>query len=535
MNSELFFVLLLLLPATVNGYKILVYSPSISRSHLISNARVAEVLARDGHDVTLLQLDYGGDYELKLVQHARLWTETFPWPNRESVLNTRDFANSILSKGNVLYDYYRMLNWQNRLNDACEHVILAKDLLDKIKKEKFDVYIGEQLDLCGSGLSKALDIPIHILLHSCPLMQHITSFIGLQMPSSRVPTMAGYGGITDKMNIIDRYANLVYASFEWAFHMWGSYKTTRLYQRHFGSDFPSISEIVGSSPLVLVNVDEFVDFPRPVTHNMVYIGGLGLHDTKNTSLTAPFDLEMQKGKNGVILISFGSVVPTTYFPNQLVENLMNTIRNLTDYHFLLKVDKTDKKIHEASKGISNVYLSSWLPQPAILQNPRLSLFITHGGYNSVIESARFGVPLVLVGFFGDQTSNSMVVERNGWGCDLSKIELMKPSNILETKIRTVLENERFKKAAKRTQRLVMSKPTSAEQRLTSWMRFLEENDGKLPELQNEGRHLSTIEYYNLDLMFLAATSFILVIYVLSKFIHVIYRLARREELKLKRS
>ncbi|KAI6212978.1 Glucuronosyltransferase [Aphelenchoides besseyi] len=533
MNGELFFVLLLLLlSTTIDGYKILVYSPSISRSHLISNARVAEVLAKDGHDVTLLQLDYGGDYQLKMVEHARLWTETFPWPNRDAAFNSSDFANSIMSKGNVLYDYYQMLNWQNRLNEACEHVILTKDLLEKIKNEKFDVYIGEQLDLCGSGLSKALDIPIHILMHSCPLMQHITSFIGLQMPSNRVPTMAGYGGISDKMTMTDRFANFVYASFEWAFHSLGAYRTTRIYRRNFGSDFPSISEIVGSSPLILVNVDEFVDMPRPTAHNIINIGGLGLHDTKNTSLTAPFDSEMKKRQKR---ISFGSVVPTTYFPDQLIENLMNTARNLTDYHFLLKVDKTDKKIQEAAKGISNLFVNSWLPQPAILQNERLRLFVTHGGYNSVIESARFGVPLVLVGFFGDQTSNSATVDRNRWGVDLPKSELLKPSNILETKIRTVLENERFREAAKRTQRLIMSKPTSAEQRLTSWMRFLEENDGKLPELQNEGRHLSTVEYYNLDLIFLAATSTILVIFVLFKFIRVINRLVRKEELKLKRS
>ena len=40
-----------LLVAPVGAYKILVYSPSIAPSHLMLNARVADVLAQDGHHV----------------------------------------------------------------------------------------------------------------------------------------------------------------------------------------------------------------------------------------------------------------------------------------------------------------------------------------------------------------------------------------------------------------------------------------------------------------------------------------------------
>lgn len=34
-----------------NGAKILVYSPTLSKSHMINNARVADALAKDGHNV----------------------------------------------------------------------------------------------------------------------------------------------------------------------------------------------------------------------------------------------------------------------------------------------------------------------------------------------------------------------------------------------------------------------------------------------------------------------------------------------------
>lgn len=60
-----------------------------------------------------------------------------------------------------------------------------------------------------------------------------------------------------------------------------------------------------------------------------------------------------------------------------------------------------------------------------LAHPRLRAFVTHGGYNSLIESARSGVPLLLMGFFGDQERNAQLVQRNGWGIAFDKLSLTK--------------------------------------------------------------------------------------------------------------
>ena len=81
------------------------------------------------------------------------------------------------------------------------------------------------------------------------------------------------------------------------------------------------------------------------------------------------------------------------------------------------------------KHLNNVHLSNWLPQNDILgmftkelgyQNvylgdPRISLFLTHGGAGSVFESAMNGVPVLAIAMFGDQMRNSKMVERHGFG------------------------------------------------------------------------------------------------------------------------
>lgn len=54
--------------------------------------------------------------------------------------------------------------------------------------------------------------------------------------------------------------------------------------------FPDVIDIVKESPLVLVNVDEFVDFPRTTFFHTVYIGGLGLDASGPKTLSEPFKL-----------------------------------------------------------------------------------------------------------------------------------------------------------------------------------------------------------------------------------------------------
>ncbi|CAK5047063.1 unnamed protein product [Meloidogyne enterolobii] len=60
MKNILFKYLLFLLIYLFNveSSKILVFSPTISRSHMISNARIADTLASDGHNVTLLEVEF---------------------------------------------------------------------------------------------------------------------------------------------------------------------------------------------------------------------------------------------------------------------------------------------------------------------------------------------------------------------------------------------------------------------------------------------------------------------------------------------
>lgn len=132
----------------------------------------------------------------------------------------------------------------------------------------------------------------------------------------------------------------------------------------------------------------------------------------------------------------------------------------------------------------------------------------------MLEAGIFGVPVIVLPFFGDQFRNGRVAERNGWGRGFNKVELLHGSKEFVAVIEELVSNERYfimmlffikylhfsyKTNARRTSNLIKSKPFSAEEKLLKWTEFVVENGGQLPELQIEGRNLSIIVYHNLDI------------------------------------
>ena len=57
-----------------------------------------------------------------------------------------------------------------------------------------------------------------------------------------------------------------------------TWRTTALFRENFGADFPAVTEIAAKSPLLFINSEELLDFPRPILHKVIYIGGIGMKE-----------------------------------------------------------------------------------------------------------------------------------------------------------------------------------------------------------------------------------------------------------------
>ncbi|KAL0383712.1 UNVERIFIED_CONTAM: UDP-glucosyltransferase 29 [Sesamum calycinum] len=69
-------------------------------------------------------------------------------------------------------------------------------------------------------------------------------------------------------------------------------------------------------------------------------------------------------------------------------------------------------------GVRGKILEGWAPQTKILGHENIGGFVSHCGWNSVIESMNFGVPIIAVPMHLDQPINARLVEEVGVGVEV---------------------------------------------------------------------------------------------------------------------
>lgn len=102
-------------------------------------------------------------------------------------------------------------------------------------------------------------------------------------------------------------------------------------------------------------------------------------------------------------------------------------------------------VDASSLGVppSNVTVAPWVAQLDILQ--RASVFVSHGGMNSVSESLHHGVPLVIVPQMGEQEIVARQVEALGAGLLLLKEQLT--AERLRSAVQRLREDDGFRRRA----------------------------------------------------------------------------------------
>lgn len=73
-------------------------------------------------------------------------------------------------------------------------------------------------------------------------------------------------------------------------------------------------------------------------------------------------------------------------------------------------------------GERGIVVEGWAPQAKILEHESIGGFVSHCGWNSVMEAMKLGVPIIAVPVVNDQPVNARVVENVGIGVEVVKDE-----------------------------------------------------------------------------------------------------------------
>ncbi|KAK6011003.1 UDP-glucoronosyl and UDP-glucosyl transferase, partial [Ostertagia ostertagi] len=331
-------------------------------------------------------------------------------------------------------------------------------LMKRLADEKFDV---ASLKPSVSAVS----IPSSISTFSGVHLDIISNSIGEPITPSYVP--GGMSTKGDRMNFFDRLKNLVDTVMGQRFFSNTFVEEIKAFRSKFGPQFKDYEEILADASYVFTNSNPYLDYPRPMLHKTVPLGGVAVHiDPKKNVLSKEWNSVLSE-RNTTVLVSFGSVAKSIYMPDEYRKTLLEVFESMPDTTFIWKYEAEGSQI---AAHLKNVHLSTWVPQNALLADPRLTAFITHGGLGSTTELAHLGKPAILVPIFADQTRNAHMLAKHGGGIVLNKVNLEHPQ-LLRDSLRRIFDDASFSHNAKRLSEMLINQPISARQLLIRHSEF----------------------------------------------------------------
>ena len=157
-----------------------------------------------------------------------------------------------------------------------------------------------------------------------------------------------------------------------------------------------------------------------------------------------------KAPNSVIYVNFGSVTVMT--PLQLIEFGWGLANSKQPFLWIIRPDLVvgesgtlplEFEIETKERSL----IISWCPQEEVLNHPSVGGFLTHCGWNSIIESLCAGVPMLCCPFIGDQQTNCKYT-CNDWGIGMEINNDVKREEV-EKNVRELMERDKGKKMKKK--------------------------------------------------------------------------------------
>jgi len=158
--------------------------------------------------------------------------------------------------------------------------------------------------------------------------------------------------------------------------------------------------IAAANPLLMQGL-------RPIPPNLVYCGMMQCKPSQ--PLSGKLRKFMDSATEGVLYVSFGSVLLSCQLPEDKKKAMLNIFRNLKE-KVLWKWE--DDNLEDMP---DNVMVMNYLPQQDILGHPNCKGFITHAGYLSFEEGIAHQVPMMATPICYDQYDNAKEIERLGIG------------------------------------------------------------------------------------------------------------------------
>ncbi|CAH1389492.1 unnamed protein product [Nezara viridula] len=512
-------ILLSLLVAYSEAARILAFFPLASKSHHYVFRPLMAALGSKGHEVVYYT---GYPYEGAVPPGIQQVDISGELPDIHSTINIMDFVDTT-----IIQDLKNLFE----LSVFLGPIILKTKTVQKLihSDEKFDAVLFETYfiqEYQSPFIHKFNAVGIDII--SLGDSGWMNELAGLpDNPSYQIDFKAE---LTQNMNFWQR----VYNTYVYAVTTIGGYhymnqmeKIANQYFNYTGHESrPPFMQVLSNRSLVLVNYNNVVGYPVPKPPHRKDVAGITI--TPRKPLPKRIQTFMDDALNGVIYLSLGSNLNVSDPANRnLVEAFMKVFEEIPQKVLM----KWEAATYEG-KLPKNVHLEKWYPQQDVLAHNNTVLFITHGGYLSLVEAVHFGVPVIGIPFFGDQGKNFLFVEEAGIG-KMLRLKEINYDNVSRM-VKEVLSNKTYKEKMTRRSEIFRDRAVEPIDEAVFWI----EHVIKYPNvLQPKSTSLSFIQLHLIDVMLFIISVFLAVVIIAWKSIRILFRILKGKSIprKVKRN
>ncbi|KAK6191989.1 hypothetical protein SNE40_003546 [Patella caerulea] len=488
MKISLTVLCLLTLPSMVIAAKILFLAyPSFS--HLQSMAILGDVLNERGHEIWMSSTS---NLEEKLKLKSRNIKVT-PFSSEDKLVASVENIKSGVgtSPGEVYFQSGKRILNMEEMKWTC-HVMLTDELfLATIKEQKFDLVVLDIIPIVNmlNLIPYKFDIPFVYFGPAYSPYHFRIPYSPSFVPFPILP-------MSDRMSFMQRVVNTIINGANVFYDPFSYYRAAAIYVPE--KPYIEVYDLILQAQLYIIERDDVLLSPVPTMPNIKRINPI-TSITKD-KIPQEYSTFLDRSKNGVILVSFGSMVPTNN--NTMYTKLVTAFRN-TKYDFIIKGDFVG--------GNERMMVSKWIPQRSLLSHKNVKLFITHCGANGVGEAINNGVPMLGFPIFAEQPANAHNMAARGYGLYM-ELFTAKSDEILAN-INEVIENPSYKLNVIRASQILkeLNKRNNSTEEATFWIEHVLKFGGDY--MRSSSVDMPLYQYLILDVLafILLAVSIVLAI------------------------
>ncbi|KIH50898.1 hypothetical protein ANCDUO_19020, partial [Ancylostoma duodenale] len=218
----------------------------------------------------------------------------------------------------------------------CKGILEDTAFLNSLREYKFDVALHEVYELAAVAIFEMIGIKNTVVLSALGVTPYIQEIAGFPANPSFVPGM--YTTYSDDMTFWERMDNF---KFEIEMHNFLLSWEKEIWQlaNDIRPGFPGLRTLLKEKTgVVLMNVNELTETPRPTANILRYIGGATIHEPKR--LDEKLDAILNERPENV-LFSLGSLAQSKDMPMRLkqvlnaYEGAANELADFYQFHYAL--------------------------------------------------------------------------------------------------------------------------------------------------------------------------------------------------------